>query len=280
MIFGELNAGIADDPLATNTIGLLVDTVAGTDLFSNNFVEVFSAHAADDIMIKIGTSASATSVRQNIWRLMGTTITNRTWLSTYEVGGIYDVQISNSGLSGTTGVHLQSSADKNIFRINNNCAIPVLDDSTSKQNPGVYGPIQPSISVHKNGAAQNNIVNNTATKVTWPTELFDTNGNFASDRFTPKAAGKYILTARVEWTTGVDGQLFYTFVYKNGAELHRASGTWSGTGGGEGELISVVVDANGSTDYFEVFARQVSGSNKNIAGGASSTYFTGILIGV
>jgi hypothetical protein len=48
----------------------------------------------------------------------------------------------------------------------------------------VAGVSGPSFSVNKNGTNQT-VATNTAVKLTWPSEAFDTNNNFASDRFTP-----------------------------------------------------------------------------------------------
>ena len=138
---------------------------------------------------------------------------------------------------------------------------------------------QPSLSVHKNNVNQTGVVTVTWTKVTWSTEEFDTNSDFASDRFTPTVAGKYILTGTLAWTATNDQGNYIVSVYKNGA-LHRIVGEIRASGtSNQGTSGSVVVDANGSTDYFEIYVWQDSGSDKIIDGTSENTHFSGMRVG-
>ena len=132
----------------------------------------------------------------------------------------------------------------------------------------------PSFSVHKDGANQTGLADSTATKVTWSTELFDTKNNFASNAFTPSVAGKYVLDANVHFLGGVDGRLFLIAIYKNGVELHNSI-TRFAAAGEQAVGISAIVDANGTTDYFEIFAQQNTGVSQDLHGTASRTWFTG-----
>ena len=103
-----------------------------------------------------------------------------------------------------------------------------------------------------------NISNNTATKVSFNTEDFDTNSMYDAStnyRFTPTIAGKYFvyacLTIKHNAYVGYATQLY---IRKNGADyiIDRASTandvlyelTMHGSG---------VIDFNGSSDYVEVF---------------------------
>ena len=136
------------------------------------------------------------------------------------------------------------------------------------------GAAWPSFSVHKDGSNQVGV--GTALEIiTWSTELFDTNADFAANRFTPTVAGKYLLTANLEFlTTGLgDGDRLEVSIYKNGAELHTSRNNASGTTS-QDVGMSWVVDANGSTDYFEVFGNDADGAN-DIVGTATKTYFMG-----
>ncbi|QSH39715.1 tail fiber domain-containing protein [Candidatus Kaiserbacteria bacterium] len=132
--------------------------------------------------------------------------------------------------------------------------------------------ISPSFSVHRNNVAQS-IPGNTWTKVAWTTEHFDTNSDFASDRFTPTVAGKYLLTTKTRFESVSDSDQTYMAIYKNGALYSSDYKTSTGTF--RTNQVSVVVDANGTTDYFEVYVHQSSASNKDINGWSAYTSFTG-----
>ncbi len=144
-----------------------------------------------------------------------------------------------------------------------------------------YLAVRPAFSVHKNGSNQTGIVNNTWTKITWSTEKFDTNSNFASDRFTPTVAGKYLLSAAVRFTVGNDQSAFQISISKNGAppgnSIHEGTAKGSGAGAVETDA-NAVVDANGSTDFFEIYVWHDTGSDKIADGTAKLTYFTGCKI--
>lgn len=127
--------------------------------------------------------------------------------------------------------------------------------------------VWPTFSVTK--SANQTIPTGTNTKVTWDTEEWDDNNNFSSSKFTPPA-GKYLLIASTEWS--LSGFYYRIFIYKNGAVYKQIENN-SGSSGETGENLPVIVSANG-TDYFEVYAWQNSGSNKNIAFGYA-TFFQG-----
>jgi hypothetical protein len=127
-----------------------------------------------------------------------------------------------------------------------------------------------AFSVHKSGA-QADVTG--AEKVTWETELFDTNDDFASNRFTPTVAGKYILTVQVYWSSIGDGNSGIVSIYKNGAQEHfiinKANLTLMC------QTMTVIVDANGSTDYFEIFAEDSNADTSDISGNNDATFWMG-----
>lgn len=137
----------------------------------------------------------------------------------------------------------------------------------------VVGGISPSFSVHKNGTNQTGVLNATYTLVTWSTEDWDSNSNFASNAFTPTVAGKYMLTAAVDVITDA-GAANETAIYKNGVIYKTSKHTISGASFGS-VVVTVIVDANGTTDYFEVYHRQATGGTTGIDGAATKTYFMG-----
>lgn len=140
---------------------------------------------------------------------------------------------------------------------------------------------KPAFSVYKT-ANQTGIANDTFTLVTWDAEEFDTDNSFASNRFTPKAAGNYLLNAHLMWTTGVDQSAYLISIYKNGslykATRHSFSGSTSSTGNLPSNQITEIVKANGTTDYFEIYVWQGSGSTQELAGNSSNSVFSGVLL--
>jgi hypothetical protein len=120
------------------------------------------------------------------------------------------------------------------------------------------------------GSAQT-ITNTTFTKITFDTEIWDTNNNFASSTFTPTVAGYYQISAGIRSASGfTNGHLL---IYKNGSEYLRICNmdtTNSLTGSG-------MVYANGTTDYFEIYTYQASGASRTLVASSAQTYFQGFL---
>ncbi len=131
-------------------------------------------------------------------------------------------------------------------------------------------------------ANQTGIVTATNTKVTFNTKEFDVDSWFDSttnSRYTPLVAGYYRLNVQVYWVTLPVSTNGILMIYKNGAEHKRLDLSIAPEGGALSVGGTVNVQANGSTDYFEVYVFQNSGSNKDLTGGVSATYFQGELIG-
>jgi len=111
--------------------------------------------------------------------------------------------------------------------------------------------------VKKNSDVQT-LSNNTFTKVTFDTEIFDTNNNFASSRFTPTIAGQYFFYARLHHYNNASGATSYrnTLLYKNGSIHTNTLWSENTTYGYTMNLpVSAIIEMNGSSDYIEVYAR-------------------------
>jgi len=117
-------------------------------------------------------------------------------------------------------------------------------------------------------------------QVTFGSETFDTNSNFASNTFTPTVEGYYQLNATVR-IAGISGTAEVMIIlYKNGAEYSRGtneSGNEQGTNFYSMQ-VSDIAYANGTTDYFEIYIQQSSGSNKDTTAGQAISYFSGIMV--
>jgi hypothetical protein len=105
---------------------------------------------------------------------------------------------------------------------------------------------------------QTGIADDTAAKITIDTEVLDTDNCFASNKFTPTTAGKYFLYACINLNSGNYNQLraCEVYIYKNGSSiLHSTNNLVENMGRKLSPYVSVVVDANGSSDYFELYGQ-------------------------
>jgi hypothetical protein len=155
-------------------------------------------------------------------------------------------------------------------------ALTVQKDGVTQ---GVYGNI-PAFSV-TNSATQS-ITNNTFTKVTLDSKNFDTNNNFASNRFTPTVAGYYLFQANAG-VSGTGSVTQYVLqLFKNGnavaprfVDMNPAasfSNSWINLGN------SVLLYMNGTTDYVELYVYSYGAGVTVGTGSANSAVFTGFLV--
>ena len=116
----------------------------------------------------------------------------------------------------------------------------------------------------------NTVPNQSYTKLTFDTEAFDTNNNFASSRFTPTVSGKYSITAQTRLNSDSDFNDNIIAIYKNGSisssrqmsHLHY-----------ECNLVTGIIDMNGSSDYVEVYFFHNQGGNVATDGGTTLNFF-------
>jgi len=113
----------------------------------------------------------------------------------------------------------------------------------------------PSFSAYP--SATTSLVQFTVTKITYGTEEWDTNSNFASSRFTPTVAGYYQVNASNSLASS--SALTYMYVYKNGSEYKSgnlvSSSNWT--------IVSCQVYLNGTTDYIEIYVQQNAATQTN-----------------
>jgi hypothetical protein len=125
---------------------------------------------------------------------------------------------------------------------------------------------------------------NTVTKITFNTETFDTNNNFASSRFTPTVAGYYQINVKLYFVgTALRNYYFLNLLYKNGAVIAIASVSIYQLGSGVefSAFQSELVYMNGTTDYLEVYGYQVdytSSASISVVGGSGYSSFNGSLV--
>jgi hypothetical protein len=93
------------------------------------------------------------------------------------------------------------------------------------------------------------------------TEDFDTDSDFASDKFTPTTAGKYFFILNLIYQTSSDGQYAGVRLYKNGSHVESAFIVVQDY---NRAILTTVQEANGSGDYFEAYANHQIGSTVNV----------------
>jgi len=107
----------------------------------------------------------------------------------------------------------------------------------------------------------------TFTKVTFDTEDFDTNSNFASSTFTPTVAGYYIISCTLTFEALIaQNNIMHAAIYKNGVSYRQVYGLYGPTNGMSishriGANGSAVIYCNGTTDYIEIYAYQTYGAS-------------------
>ena len=130
----------------------------------------------------------------------------------------------------------------------------------------------PNFFVYKASSGQS-IADSTDTVLDFDTETFDSDSDFASNKFTPTTAGKYYLEALIVYPTAADFQDCTIRIKKNGATVATYN---SHAFHYETRLVSVIVEANGSSDYFEAVAYQNSGGSVTLEDGDTGrNYFSG-----
>ena len=139
----------------------------------------------------------------------------------------------------------------------------------------------PAFSAYANATLQT-ITSGSQQKVLFQTEEFDTDGCFASSRFTPTVEGYYQLNAEVRLDGASGTGEMMIVIYKNGAAYKRginqqgtqiAANFWA-------MQVSSVVYANGTSDYFEIYVQQGSGASVSVTAvnDPAITWFNGCML--
>jgi hypothetical protein len=144
----------------------------------------------------------------------------------------------------------------------------------SKLATGVAGT-GPAFSAYQSASGQS-ISNDTHTKITFDAEEWDTNNNFASSRFTPTVAGYYQLNASVLAGSLGTGIVILS-IYKNGSTYKRTNQLYTSSNNVM-PTCSTVVYANGSTDYFEIYYLQNTGTTVSTNNNILFTWFNGAMV--
>ena len=132
-----------------------------------------------------------------------------------------------------------------------------------------------------NSVAQS-IPHATFTKLTFDTEDYDTDNCVTSDRFTPTTAGKYVFTVNLCFSNlyNTDHRILVS-LYKNGGFILAMGDLAANTDSGADPsmCLTQTFEANGTSDYFEAYAYQDTGSSHDTFAGRNK-FMAHKLIGV
>jgi hypothetical protein len=180
--------------------------------------------------------------------------------------------ISAGTTSATALVHTADTTGALELKTNNGTTAVTIDTSQNvafAKGFTVGATAAPAFSAYP--SATTSLVQFTVTKITYGTEEWDTNNNFASSRFTPTVAGYYQVNAATSLASG--SALTYIWIYKNGSAYKNgnlvAASNWT--------IVSCQVYLNGSTDYIEVYVQQNAATQTNETT-SSSNYFQAAMI--
>ena len=145
---------------------------------------------------------------------------------------------------------------------------------------GIGGTNTPAFQAYASSSQSQ--TNDTFTKIQCNTEDFDVGGNYDNStnyRFTPTTSGKYCIYGQAHCNAGTGNVTRLTVaIYKNGTDVAKQD-TFIDTSDTVltefTGLTTTVESANGSSDYFELYARlrTYNGSTVTIEGGAGKSFF-------
>ena len=160
-------------------------------------------------------------------------------------------------------------------------AAPAVSGTNTATLPAATGTVMvsgnmPAFGVYLSSAQ--NITTGTFTKINFDTKEFDTANCFTSGKFTPTVAGYYQLNAAMYFNSSASCQRGLILLYKNNGVIKNGnymppivSDSLRGVA-----VVSSLVYANGTTDYFEVYG-YIQATGPYFDGGQNQVYFNGYL---
>jgi len=135
------------------------------------------------------------------------------------------------------------------------------------------GTNTPAFAVRKSGD-QSGVGTASEVKITFETEIVDTDNAFASSKFTIPSgkAGKYVFYGNIRNNTGTDFDTFQIMLFKNGSSFDDFYALYDNVNqASNNSSFSAIVDC-AVGDYFEVYCYHNSGGNLSIRQNGSHFY--------
>jgi hypothetical protein len=169
--------------------------------------------------------------------------------------------VLNGSTSGSITISSPAVSGVNVLSLPANTGTVITTGST-------FAGTGPAFSAYQSASNQTYSAT-TDTKIVFDIEEFDTNSNFASNRFTPTVAGYYQVNAAVS-VNSVSGNC-YIAIYKNGSPYKRTFQQSQAVS----FLATALVYCNGSTDYIEAYFTNGTGSSFTSNNVSTLTWFQG-----
>jgi hypothetical protein len=241
-------------------------TVGGNLVHAGAFTQTFTATANTSLTLPISGTVLSSVTAPTANPITGTPSASNylrgdgTW-ATFTTGTVTSVAATVPAFLSISGSPITSSGTLAITL--SGTALPVANGGTGLTSGG------PAFNCYQSVAQA--ITLNTYTKITFDIEVFDTNNNFASSRFTPTVSGYYQINAGVQ-PAGLAS--VSPVIYLNGAAY--AYGTQTPILNYVTSNMSVLVYLNGTTDYVEYYVALSASLNTNPA--SSTVYFSGAMV--
>ena len=128
-------------------------------------------------------------------------------------------------------------------------------------------------------SSNQSIGNNSNTKITFDSEVFDTDNAFASNKFTVPSGkgGKYYIAYGLNCSGLDDGESIQASIFKNGSTVNYGfAGQFSPASNQEIKFTSSAVLDLSAADYIELYVQHFEGAAMDL--NASNTFLTGYRI--
>ena len=132
----------------------------------------------------------------------------------------------------------------------------------------------PTFKAHKTiSAAQDGITQNTATKILFQTEVWDTASDYdtSNSRYTPSKAGYYLFTLAIQIEHAASNSFCLPILFKNASEWAQGNASTGYPGVYPSTRATWLVPMNGSSDYVEGYV--YGGSNGGAFNMADNTAY-------
>jgi len=149
--------------------------------------------------------------------------------------------------------------------------------TSGKLASGVLPTNTPAFYAYKSSGQS--VSQNTYVKVTFETELFDSDGKFADSRFTPTVAGYYLISSTVSFTNHPAGAYCLIAPYKNGSAVFVEVNTNQSSGDADTKTTATFMIYLDSDDYLEIFIRHNAGQSETTRSGNEVRFMAQKIIG-
>ena len=171
--------------------------------------------------------------------------------------------------ASTTSGFVQSADTSGIIQLQSNgTTIATISSTGLQQNVGA-----PAFSAYQTSATS--LTGGAWTKITFNTEQFDTNNNFASSTFTPTVAGYYQVNAQIQYDIASVANANIR-IYKNGSALIQGNYLSLSSQAYPCVVVSGLIYCNGTTDTIEIYGN--IGTTCNTLTGLPATMFSAAMV--